>query len=765
MADVPPDDAAAAGSGSTSPSASGDTTVSTDGPDDGAAARATEVEPGREARTTDVEPDVDAGGTDLDPGLEPATRPRRPVRAEVLAVVEVCGLAGLAFTRPILDSFGRSPETFIARQASTRDVVLFAVAVALLPALAVGIPAAATRLLGPRARRAAHVAVIGALGAMVVWRFGTDIAPHRLRAFLVPAAVVGGVLLAVARLRFRPAATYLRFLGGLSLVFVAQFLVFSPASALLRGDGGTGDVNGGGGAGGGPAAVETTGGEAPPPIVMIVLDALPTSSLLDGDGHIDADLYPNLSALAGDATWYRNNTTVSPFTFQVVPSLLSGQLPEVGMTLPDTRAFPDNLFTLFQRTHDIEAVEQITRLCPTDACGDHTSGDALGTLLGDAVDWWRNGLEPEVEEAPAPGGAEFLPGALEPDRGDDFADWVARQDFSAGGKPGLWFYHLVMPHEPWDLLADGSRYSGAWEAPYGVFINTWADIGPDVGRQRQVLQTQAVDAMLGDLFDRLREAGTYDDTLIVVAGDHGQAIHPGSPLRGVAESQYEEVAWTPLIVKAPHQDEGEIDDGNVWNVDVVPTIADAVGVELPWDVDGVPAGEADRHRAPGDKQVIDAEVNQLEPAPGSDYVHLDGDEGFDRVLAADWVEAEGDLAVWQGGRHGALVGQAVSDLEVTSGEAEEVSVRMLDRIEDPGAAPPVLEVISETPLRSGHVAFALNGEVAAVAPVHAQWPRSAIHTLLMPERFGASNELTAYLVEGSPGSETLRPLAVAELED
>jgi hypothetical protein len=133
------------------------------------------------------------------------------------------------------------------------------------------------------------------------------------------------------------------------------------------------------------------------------------------------------------------------------------------------------------------------------------------------------------------------------------------------------------------------------------------------------------------------------------------------------------------------------------------------------------------------------------------------------VLAADWVDAEGDRAVWERGPHGALVGQEVSDLEMTGSEAGDVLVRMLDRIEDPGSDPPVLEVISETTLTDGNVAFVLNGQVAAVAPVHRQWPRSAVHALLMPERFESTNDLTAYLIEGEPGEETLRPLAVADL--
>ena len=36
-----------------------------------------------------------------------------------------------------------------------------------------------------------------------------------------------------------------------------------------------------------------------------------------------------------------------------------------------------------------------------------------------------------------------------------------------------------------------------------------------------------------------------------------------------------------------------------------------------------------------------------------------------------------------------------------------------------------------------------------------------LHALLLPDPFTADNEVTAYLVDGEPGAETLRPLQVA----
>jgi hypothetical protein len=445
--------------------------------------------PGTDLPGDEMAPDAPTGyGEASGPG-------RRPWwRVELLAALELAGLAALAFTRPVLDSFGRAPETFLARDASRSDVVLFALVVAVVPTAVVALAAASTRLVGWRVRRLVHLVLVGALGGAAAWRFLRDtVGWGGLRVAAV--GLAAAALAVVLRHRVRTAGTYLRFLGAASVVFLVQFLVMSPSSSLALGD------DGGGIDPEAADAVRAATGDEPPPIVMVVLDAVPTSSLLDGHGAIDGDLYPNLRAFADGATWYRNNSSVSAWTYEALPALLSGRFPEGRMDLPDAENFPHNLFTLFAGTHHTEAVEQITRLCPSNECRP-PSDSALPTLLGDAVDWWRGGLDVGGGSGAAADGAEILPGALDPERGEQFVDWVDGQDFTpSGGRPGLWFYHLVLPHEPWVLLDDGSRYEGATDAPYGVFFSKWGNMGADVGRQRQILQTQAADRMLGHLFE------------------------------------------------------------------------------------------------------------------------------------------------------------------------------------------------------------------------------------------------------------------------
>ena len=98
-----------------------------------------------------------------------------------------------------------------------------------------------------------------------------------------------------------------------------------------------------------------------------------------------------------------------------------------------------------------------------------------------------------------------------------------------------------------------------------------------------------MDTLIGRLVERLREKGIYERSLIVLTSDHGMSFRAGDKARTITKTNYQEVISIPLIIKAPNQKSGVISDRNVETVDIVPTIADILGVELPWKVDGVSA--------------------------------------------------------------------------------------------------------------------------------------------------------------------------------
>lgn len=66
--------------------------------------------------------------------------------------------------------------------------------------------------------------------------------------------------------------------------------------------------------------------DSTPPIVLVVFDEFPVHSLLDADGRIDQVRFPHFAALAREASWFRETTTVSSQTVWAVPAIVSAAI-------------------------------------------------------------------------------------------------------------------------------------------------------------------------------------------------------------------------------------------------------------------------------------------------------------------------------------------------------------------------------------------------------------------------------------------------------
>ena len=189
------------------------------------------------------------------------------------------------------------------------------------------------------------VAFLFAAIASLVLKRNTDSLGHKI---LPPLVLAIGLALALALLRWSVLRTFTRYLAAGALAFLVLFLFGSPTSAIVL-------------KGGSVDSAEVTVGN-PAPVVMVVLDELPTVSLINSNGEIDADLYPNIASLAGDGGWYRNHTTVAPITNEALPALLTGLYPDADETLAVVGEHPDNLFTLLGGSYGTNVVEQHTGL-------------------------------------------------------------------------------------------------------------------------------------------------------------------------------------------------------------------------------------------------------------------------------------------------------------------------------------------------------------------------------------------------------------------
>jgi hypothetical protein len=635
---------------------------------------------------------------------------RRALTRELWAFLELLALCGFVVVQPLLEIIGGSPDFFIFHGVSGAEIGLLVACFTLVPPLVLWGLGAVAGLAGRPARGMAHLVTVGALFILFMIQIGKHVTSLRGVVLLLIALVLATVILA-GYLRFDPVRQMLRFAAVGPLVFVLLFTFASPSSAVVL-----------------AAGVPATGGVGRvtgpnPPIVMIVFDELPLLSLLDQRGGIEADRFPHFARLAADATWWRNATAVSGWTPYALPAMLTGTWPARHVA-PHYSQYPDNLFSLLGDAYRIEAHESIAQLCPPWYCGDlaeRSSGGlpaAFGetsTLLAEILspldpvrERYGDFAEPTVTErlgtAAAAGqlGPEFRfnqVGANQPARFRDFVEQLRRP--VPADRPTLHFLHLLLPHTPWTYLPSGMRYQSV---PLPVDGEWWGRLA----LQRMELQLEYTDLLLGEILHALDETGRYQDALVVVTADHGVNLTPGgagSRQLGPGDRGAEELAWVPLFIKAPGQAGGILREDNWQHVDLLPTLADLAGVEVPWQVDGI-SWTGQQRQEP--EKTYYSELDDVRV--------LDGRLRYRSILADP-----GAFPALPPAPLPDLTGTAVSGYPVVDGPAG-AEVAGLDAFADVrpagGTVPALVHGTVPAGLAEGTpLAIAVNGRIGAVVPV------------------------------------------------
>ena len=191
--------------------------------------------------------------------------------------------------------------------------------------------------------------------------------------------------------------------------------------------------------------------------------------------------------------------------------------------------------------------------------------------------------------------------------------------------------------------------------------------------------------------------------------------------------------WTPLIVKAPGQSEPRVDDANVQSIDVLPTLASLIGVEIPWSVDGVDVA-GDELAARGDRKSFWRFETVADPHPSSD-VEVDGAAGFATMLDMAFPAVGPDDDPDQRPVHPVRTGRArrrglPSPPPRSTGDA--IAVDDLDRLLDSDEPVLVLTGTVDDERGADHVVAALDGRIVAVSPVVERADGGPAFALLLP---------------------------------
>jgi arylsulfatase A-like enzyme len=260
-------------------------------------------------------------------------------------------------------------------------------------------------------------------------------------------------------------------------------------------------------------------------------------------------LAETLSTAGYDTACYSSNAWITPYTqltdgfddqdnfFEVMPGeFLSGPLARAWQTLNDNerlRAIADKLVSLGNTAHEYLAGGEGAD-SKTPAVIDRT-GEFVSASEGDGWFAFINLMDAHLPYHPP-------------------------EEFSEEFAPGV---------DSSEVCQNSKEYnSGARE----ILDEEFADI-----RGLYDAEIAHIDAELTRLFDFLKQAGEWDDTMVVVCADHGE-LHGEHDLYGHEFCLYDPLVNVPLLVKHPSLDADRRTD-QVELVDLYHTVLDSLGVE------------------------------------------------------------------------------------------------------------------------------------------------------------------------------------------
>ena len=336
-------------------------------------------------------------------------------------------------------------------------------------------------------------------------------------------------------------------------------------------------------------------------VVLIVIDTL-RADRLSCQGW-DRETSPAIDALAASGARMAEHHAQCSWTQPSVVSMMSGQY-----------------ITKYCDTYRDGAPVLARTL---QEAGYHTVGVVSNTLVSseagfdagfDHFDARRLTQEERATRA-AEGGS---PGPCRdaPEMFDELIEQVDLHLASDDVAPMFLYWHLMEPHAPYlghpDLAQEFSRrddlptawhqstYDAAAKVPDDEQAASWKLINS--GRARYEREIRKADDAVARLLAALDERGMRENTIFVIASDHGESLwdHPKMqlPIESAEDPPHEffhqehamllnqGLIRTPLIIAGPGVPENTVVTGNTENVDIFPTLLELLDLPGPRGLDG-----------------------------------------------------------------------------------------------------------------------------------------------------------------------------------
>jgi len=330
-----------------------------------------------------------------------------------------------------------------------------------------------------------------------------------------------------------------------------------------------------------------------PNVLLVVIDTL-RADRLHGYGA-RRRTSPHLDALAVQGVLFERAYSAAPWTLPAVASLLTS-------TYPSRHGVRDSIGVESRLSDDLTTLPEVLQQAGYDTGGFSSHpwiSPQFGFGQGFADGAFRL-LREGNTDSPKDDGAVTR----------HVVRWLrseARADAGAEGRPFFLYVHYMGPHTPY---APRRREIEALlgRAPVPPPFSAWlAGLPPEryynelrrgavAGRltaadreyQLDLYDTEVsnVDRHLGRVLATLAEAGLDRHTLVVVTADHGEAFLEHRSM-GHADHLYPELLHVPWVMRWPGQRWPARVRESVYQVDLMPTILDIVGVRSAAALQGV----------------------------------------------------------------------------------------------------------------------------------------------------------------------------------
>ena len=337
-----------------------------------------------------------------------------------------------------------------------------------------------------------------------------------------------------------------------------------------------------------------------PNVLLVVVDTLRADHL--GCYGYGRETSPRIDQLASEGVRYERALSQAPWTTPSVASLMTSLYPTATGIGSEREVLADELVLL----PELLAAAGYR----TGAVISHTFCSARWNF-DQGFDWFDQSNI---------GGHAVVTSEGVTARALEFIDQV-------DGAPFLLWAHYFDPHffyvEHADFAFDGPEASGSggvsedYDGPvkpgvqYTELLNLRDELTPaDYAELMRIYDSEIAhtDRWIGALLDGLRERGLFDDTLVVLTGDHGEEFGDHGDL-GHARTLYSELINVPLIVKYPAEfpagpEPGAVVREHVALLDIFPTVLEVTDVPLR----GVIEGRSLLSKAPGEARAIVSET-------------------------------------------------------------------------------------------------------------------------------------------------------------